>query len=109
MRSYQEKRVLLKQAALNPFTRIMSSFQQKQAGEAKKPKSKIAALDGVRAVAALLVITLHISDVAGVPWDSNANPIATAFAYFGRNGVVLFFVLSGFLLFMPYAKALLFA
>ncbi len=68
----------------------------------------IAALDGVRAIAALLVVSLHINEIAGVPWDVNQNPIATAFAFFGRTGVVLFFVLSGFLLFMPYAKALLF-
>ena len=71
-------------------------------------KNTIAALDGVRAIAALLVVSLHISEVAGVPWDVNQNPIATAFAFFGRTGVVLFFVLSGFLLFMPYARALLF-
>lgn len=71
-------------------------------------KNTIPALDGVRAIAALLVVTLHINEIAGVPWDVNQNPIATAFAFFGRTGVVLFFVLSGFLLFMPYARALLF-
>ena len=68
----------------------------------------IMALDGVRAIAALMVVALHISEIAGVPWDVNRNPIATAFAFFGRVGVVLFFVLSGFLLFRPYARALLF-
>jgi peptidoglycan/LPS O-acetylase OafA/YrhL len=71
-------------------------------------KSNIAALDGVRAIAALLVITVHVSDLVGVPWNVNQNPLATGFAFLGRTGVVLFFVLSGFLLFMPYAKALLF-
>lgn len=77
-------------------------------GSQEKQQHAIAALDGVRAVAALLVVSLHISEIAGVPWDVNQNPIATAFAFFGRTGVVLFFVLSGFLLFMPYARALLF-
>lgn len=62
----------------------------------------------MRAIAALLVLSLHLNETAGVPWNMNQNPLATAFAIFGRTGVILFFVLSGFLLFMPYAKALLF-
>lgn len=74
----------------------------------KEGKNTIAALDGVRAIAALLVISLHISEIAGVPWDVNQYPLATALAFFGRTGIVLFFVLSGFLLFLPYARALLF-
>lgn len=71
-------------------------------------KNNIAALDGVRAIAALLVVSVHVSEIAGIPWDANHNPLATAFAFLGRTGVVLFFVLSGFLLFMPYARSLLF-
>src|SRR5260370_28916676 len=35
-------------------------------------------------------------------------PLVTAVAFAGDTGVTLFFVLSGFLLFLPYAKALLF-
>jgi peptidoglycan/LPS O-acetylase OafA/YrhL len=35
------------------------------------------------------------------------NSIGAFFAEFGESGVILFFVLSGFLLFLPYAKALL--
>jgi peptidoglycan/LPS O-acetylase OafA/YrhL len=34
--------------------------------------------------------------------------VLNSFLYFGKYGVTLFFVLSGFLLFMPFAKALLF-
>ena len=34
--------------------------------------------------------------------------LAASFAYSGYSGVILFFILSGFLLFLPYAKALLF-
>ncbi|HET8843561.1 MAG TPA: acyltransferase [Ktedonobacteraceae bacterium] len=96
----------MKQAISAPSFWRKPSFQRNETAPQKK--SKIAALDGVRAIAALLVVTLHINTIAGLPWNANANPIATAFAVFGRNGVVLFFVLSGFLLFMPYAKALLF-
>ncbi|HLI72039.1 MAG TPA: acyltransferase [Ktedonobacteraceae bacterium] len=70
-------------------------------------KNNIAALDGVRAIAALLVVSVHVSDIVGVPWDVNQDPLATAFAYIGRTGVILFFVLSGFLLFMPYARAMI--
>lgn len=43
-----------------------------------------------------------------MPWNIGQEPLLSSFAVFGRTGVVLFFVLSGFLLFMPYAKALLF-
>lgn len=74
----------------------------------EKNTKTIAVLDGVRAIAALLVVSVHISEIAGVPWDVNQNPLATALAFMGRTGVVLFFVLSGFLLFLPYARALLF-
>ncbi len=77
--------------------------------EARKTgKHTIAALDGVRAVAALLVVSVHISDTQGLPWNANQNPLATSLAFVGRTGVDLFFVLSGFLLFLPYARALLF-
>lgn len=87
---------------------MTSRLPQRSANAQANQQHAIAALDGVRAIAALLVVSLHISEIAGVPWDVNQNPIATAFAFFGRTGVVLFFVLSGFLLFLPYARALLF-
>src|SRR6266700_7911699 len=72
----------------------------------QKPMGTIAALDGVRALAFLLVFELHINH-AGV-WGDGNNPIISAFFSVGRTGVSLFFVLSGFLLFLPYTKALLF-
>ncbi|HEX7733752.1 MAG TPA: acyltransferase [Ktedonobacteraceae bacterium] len=91
-----------------PLSQVASHWQVKKPGLQEKSKNTIAALDGVRAIAALLVVSIHVSEIAGVPWDVNQNPIATACAFFGRTGVVLFFVLSGFLLFLPYARALLF-
>ena len=59
---------------------------------ARRTGERLASLDGVRALAAGAVAIAH----AGIPW----MPADTA--------VLAFFVLSGFLLFMPFAKALLF-
>jgi peptidoglycan/LPS O-acetylase OafA/YrhL len=71
-------------------------------------KSTIAVLDGVRALAIILVITFHINRMTGdALWDWRTNPLASSVATAGGTGVTLFFVLSGFLLFMPYAKSLL--
>jgi len=100
----------VEQRAKKAFSWIVSIFSLKEerATPAKGSRGTIAALDGVRAIAALLVVTLHLNEFAGVPWKLDQNPLATALAVFGRTGVDLFFVLSGFLLFLPYAKALLF-
>lgn len=78
-------------------------------GKLSNSSTVIPALDGVRAIATISVITFHINGmVRNKLWDIHANPLASAIATFGGSGVTLFFVLSGFLLFMPYAKALLF-
>jgi peptidoglycan/LPS O-acetylase OafA/YrhL len=72
-------------------------------------KNTIAVLDGVRACAILFVIIFHINRTTGDNlWSRTDNPLATSVSTAGGTGVTLFFVLSGFLLFMPYAKALLF-
>lgn len=76
--------------------------------ETNTPKNTIAPLDGVRAIACLAVVMFHISFKAHA-WDMGwlgHNAIAILLA--GDSGVTLFFVLSGFLLFLPYAKSLLF-
>src|SRR6185437_11948730 len=64
----------------------------------------IPALDGLRALAVVLVLLFHswsdIPDGGGlIIAPDNPNPLS-----FGRTGVQLFFVLSGFLLFLPYAR-----
>jgi peptidoglycan/LPS O-acetylase OafA/YrhL len=72
-------------------------------------KNSIAVLDGVRGVAILMVIVFHINRVTGDNlWDPRTNQFASSVSTAGGIGVTLFFVLSGFLLFMPFAKALLF-
>ncbi|GHO73100.1 hypothetical protein KSD_08710 [Ktedonobacter sp. SOSP1-85] len=77
-----------------------------------KQKNAIPALDGFRAIACLLVVVFHLNFLAresGI-WHP-IHDLGTAFgivALGGDSGVLLFFVLSGFLLFLPYAKALLF-
>ncbi len=73
-------------------------------------KSTIAVLDGVRGLAIFFVISFHItaSLTQGKLLDWHSSPLAMSILTAGGTGVTLFFVLSGFLLFMPYAKALLF-
>jgi peptidoglycan/LPS O-acetylase OafA/YrhL len=73
--------------------------------------TNIPVLDGVRAIACFGVISYHIHYFISHVFDLNAifGLFAAAVAMAGWSGVTLFFVLSGFLLFMPYAKALLFA
>lgn len=68
----------------------------------------IMVLDGVRACAILFVIIFHVNrsnhdDL----WNWHDNPLASSVSTAGGTGVTLFFVLSGFLLFMPYARAFL--
>src|SRR5947209_8788257 len=65
--------------------------------EGQKPKSNIAALDGVRALACLSVVLFHLSLITtrDVPlWKpSQFNIIISALAFTGDTGVTLFFVL----------------
>lgn len=94
----------LKEYASSFWRNVHSWFAQQL--DDQKTRGTIAALDGVRALAFLLVFELHINH-AGV-WGDGNNPFISAFYSVGRTGVTLFFVLSGFLLFLPYTQALLF-
>jgi peptidoglycan/LPS O-acetylase OafA/YrhL len=100
-----------------PFIWLLSEFRNVNewiAGrldgrEHNGKKNSIAVLDGVRGVAILMVIVFHVNRVTGDNlWNPRTNPLASSVSTAGGIGVTLFFVLSGFLLFMPFAKALLF-
>jgi peptidoglycan/LPS O-acetylase OafA/YrhL len=58
-------------------------------------------LDGIRAIAALSVVVLHVSDRSGF----SQHKIAGALTARLNVGVALFFVLSGFLLYRPFVAA----
>lgn len=75
-------------------------------------KSQIPVLDGIRAVACLAVLSYHVNFLArnyGI-WRPlhGVNTLIAALVYFGESGVMLFFLLSSFLLFLPFATSLLF-
>jgi peptidoglycan/LPS O-acetylase OafA/YrhL len=64
---------------------------------------RFAALDGYRAVAALTVVTYHVTGKFGVFYT---QPILGPFlARLGNFGVTVFFLLSGFLLYRPFVLA----
>src|SRR5690242_2629128 len=88
---------------VSSFRRNVYSWLARQLNDQKPKEGAISSLDGVRAVAFLLVFTFHVNH-AGV-WDYGNNPFISAFFSVGATGVTLFFVLSGFLLFLPYIRA----
>ncbi len=67
---------------------------------------EIAALDGLRALAALSVLVYHAMSVAGAKTFIAGHDFTWLYFY-TESGVDLFFTLSGFLLFLPYARAML--
>jgi peptidoglycan/LPS O-acetylase OafA/YrhL len=66
------------------------------------PAEHLHGLDGLRGLAALAVLALHVSFYADRPWSS---PVVGGMWGGLRLGVVLFFVLSAFLLSLPWLRA----
>ncbi len=65
-------------------------------------------LDGLRALAALSIVAFHVYLAERFEYTTWGKEASSDF-FFLATGVHLFFVLSGFLLFLPFAKAILHA
>ncbi len=79
--------------------------------EDKKSENTIPSLDGIRAIACLTVVAFHVNLITRETqrWSpGNMNVLISSIMLAGASGVTLFFILSGFLLFLPYAKVLVF-
>jgi peptidoglycan/LPS O-acetylase OafA/YrhL len=80
--------------------------------QAEGPPPPIAVLDGVRAVACLGVLSFHVNLWAYLDHLWSAGPgdlgaVLSSLPFVGETGFLLFFVLSGFLLFLPYARSII--
>ncbi|HEY7126578.1 MAG TPA: acyltransferase [Ktedonobacterales bacterium] len=87
----------------------MSENTQEQELAVKTASSStgtLPALDGLRGLAIALVLWYHLMDPRVVLGSTAPLPLYGLLGS-GFSGVFLFFVLSGFLLFLPYARALL--
>lgn len=73
-------------------------------GSGAMRKGHLPALDGLRGLAILLVLLDHVT--LYTPWPSGWPPLLVQIGLFGWAGVQLFFILSGFLIFLPYAYSL---
>ena len=98
--------------------RTWNGYSQKVTAslEIKKQGGHLLVLDGVRGVACLAVVLHHVVYQVVLPqnwrglWTptGKAQTVLAGLLSFGATGVILFFLLSSFLLFLPFAKALLF-
>lgn len=64
---------------------------------------RFASLDGYRAIAALGVLVFHVAGSAPVGLTNDGTLLGGVLGNLGNFGVAVFFVLSGFLLYRPYA------
>lgn len=74
----------------------------------ERPPSRIPPLDGLRGLAAASVLVFHVVHATAPDWLRPDLPAVPRYALgdLGVNGVACFFVLSGFLLGMPFVAAL---
>src|SRR5262249_43687782 len=69
----------------------------------RRSSAFIPELESVRGIAVLLVFTFHVDSFARFPYSVvQSTPLSLAFVRAGFTGVDLFFVLSGFLLSLPF-------
>ncbi|MEE9417802.1 MAG: acyltransferase [Acidimicrobiales bacterium] len=66
------------------------------------PRPRFECIDGLRAVAALLVFLHHVGFLSGATYNTRVGRLLGRFDV----GVPIFFAISGFLLFYPHARAL---
>ena len=81
----------------------MSSVQTDEVLPASPHVAHFRGFDGLRAIAALAVVVAHAAGWAGV--GSSAAGAGPYLSRLGQFGVSVFFVISGFLLYRPYAVA----
>jgi len=65
-------------------------------------RSKLDGFDGLRALAALTVLSYHVALTRGYSRAGSLAPLLSEL----KGGVAIFFVISGALLYLPYARAL---
>jgi peptidoglycan/LPS O-acetylase OafA/YrhL len=87
---------------------VSPSLQRPADVTAQVPASRPAAafvpgFDGLRAIAALLVVVVHVGGASGFTYRHQAG----AYVARGEIGVSAFFLISGFLLYRPFAAAAL--
>jgi peptidoglycan/LPS O-acetylase OafA/YrhL len=71
------------------------------------PKAHVGVIDGLRGVAILAVLWFHFHQLTGLPAHFDIGNTRIDFSFLegsGYLGVELFFFISGFVLFYPYAK-----
>ncbi len=68
-----------------------------------RPAGFVVGFDGLRAIAALLVVVVHVGAASGFTFRSSLGQYTAR----GEIGVSVFFLISGFLLYRPFAAAAL--
>jgi peptidoglycan/LPS O-acetylase OafA/YrhL len=83
-----------------------------QSLEVNKSKQNILVLDGLRAIACLSVMFYHLNSISRryAIWNPSHGiyNILNPLWYCGDSAVILFFILSAFLLFLPFVRSILF-
>lgn len=93
--------IVATQPSATTRSRSLASFLPLKSGP-----GEISSVDGLRAIAALSVMLFHSYWIIGPVLVINGINVSFLW-YYGQTGVHLFFVLSGFLLFTPFARAML--